>query len=568
MEIVKAFNENNLHTEIIIKGTYDNPLFRASDIGNILEMTNIRATTNNFDETEKVIYNIPTCSGSQNVSFLTEKGLYKVLFKSRKPIAEKFQDWVCEVIKEIRINGKYEMEKEYLEKLKEKDNEFKEKILEIENKNIKEIEENIIKEKENLLFKEYGYECSIVYIIKVKSYENGTYIVKIGESRNGIKDRYNEHKNKYDEITLLDCFLVKNSKRFEKYLHNHELIKPNKVNDLKGHESELELFFIGKNLTYKTLTNIINKNIKHFNEITEEDFKKLQNENEILKNIIKNNQKTEKIHLDNENNNLNNELLKQLINKIDNLEKSNEDLKEKFESFTGTSRQQQIITTTKFDEPLTTLGPRLQKINPENMTIVKVYESIAECLKESNFVNKRPSIVKAINENTIYNGFRWNYVDREEDPNIITNIKETKITKIQNTGFIAKLNMDKTEILNVYLDRKTICVQEKFSISALDNPVKNKTPYNNFYYMLYKDCEENLINDFTKKYGEVILYKNGIGQYNSENILLKEFICKYDCIKQLRMSDKSLTKALDKNILYNGNYFKTIGSKVKMLLDS
>ena len=86
--------------------------------------------------------------------------------------------------------------------------------------------------------------------------------------------------------------------------------------------------------------------------------------------------------------------------------------------------------------------------------------------------------------------------------------------------------------------------------------------------MLYKDCEENLINDFTKKYGEVILYKNGIGQYNSENILLKEFICKYDCIKQLRMSDKSLTKALDKNILYNGNYFKTIGSKVKMLLDS
>ena len=33
MEIVRAFNENNLHTNIVIKGTHNDPLFRASDIG-------------------------------------------------------------------------------------------------------------------------------------------------------------------------------------------------------------------------------------------------------------------------------------------------------------------------------------------------------------------------------------------------------------------------------------------------------------------------------------------------------------------------------------------------------
>jgi prophage antirepressor-like protein len=48
----------------------------------------------------------------QDVTFLTEKGLYKVLFRSRKPIAQKFQNWVCEVIKEIRLNGLYELQKE------------------------------------------------------------------------------------------------------------------------------------------------------------------------------------------------------------------------------------------------------------------------------------------------------------------------------------------------------------------------------------------------------------------------------------------------------------------------
>jgi len=32
--------------------------------------------------------------GSQQVIFLTEKGLYKILFTPIKPIAEKFQNWV------------------------------------------------------------------------------------------------------------------------------------------------------------------------------------------------------------------------------------------------------------------------------------------------------------------------------------------------------------------------------------------------------------------------------------------------------------------------------------------
>ena len=62
--------------------------------------------------------------------------------------------------------------------------------------------------------------------------------------------------------------------------------------------------------------------------------------------------------------------------------------------------------------------------------------------------------------------------------------------------------------------------------------------------------------------GEPILYKDGIGQYNHENQLVKEFVCKYDCIKQLKMSDKTLAKALDKNVLYNNFYFKRLGSKI------
>ena len=72
MEIVKAFNSNELHTDIVIKGTTENPLFRASDIGNILEISNIHSSLKDFDNDEKVIRESETPGGNQCVTFLTE----------------------------------------------------------------------------------------------------------------------------------------------------------------------------------------------------------------------------------------------------------------------------------------------------------------------------------------------------------------------------------------------------------------------------------------------------------------------------------------------------------------
>ena len=39
MDIIKAFNHNNVGIDIIIKGTHDKPLFRANDIGEIIELS-------------------------------------------------------------------------------------------------------------------------------------------------------------------------------------------------------------------------------------------------------------------------------------------------------------------------------------------------------------------------------------------------------------------------------------------------------------------------------------------------------------------------------------------------
>ena len=441
---------------------------------------------------------------------------------------------------------------------KEECQELKQQLEQLEENKNKEMEEKLasqqILEREKVLLKQFETIGAIFYIIKVKTFENGQYIVKVGESRIGILARYKEHKSKHDECLLLDCFLVNRSKDFETFIKDNENISPSNVTNLPGHEKETELFLIGKNLSYKTLLNIVNNNIKYFNDNNNE-VKKLELELEILK--LKENSSTQS---NNDNENIK-ELLKMvntLNTKINNLEKTNKEILEKLNS-------QQTKVVTGFSEHLVTLGPRLQKINPETLQLVKVYETISECMKENSDI-KRPSINKAIEECTIYNGFRWLLVDRSLDPNIILNIKPTKISIIKNFGYIAKLNTNKTEIINVYLDRKTASIENGYSsYSALDNPVKNYTITNGHYYLLYDNCEEDLKEEFITKNNnkEPLLYKNGVGQYDSQNNLIQEFICKYDCIKSLHISDKTLEKALTKNILYNENYYKYLGYKSK-----
>ena len=436
--------------------------------------------------------------------------------------------------------------------------ELTQQLKKIETTKNKEMEEKLIKQKEldneKFLLKQFNNAGNMVYIIKVKTYENGSYVVKIGESRIGIMGRYNEHKSKYEECILLDCFCVNKSKDFEHFLHSHNIIKPNIVKNLQNHTNENELFLVGGNLTYKILLKIVNDNIDNYNYKVNELLIEIEN----LK--LKNHENAMNTFANNDN-----ELLKEIIHtnkillsKVNSLEQTNKEILHKL----NTQQEKKIVTG--FNQQLPHLGPRLQKINPETLQLVKVYESVTEAMNESKHI-KRPSVMKAITECTIYCGFRWLLVERNLDPNVIHEIQPTKKTKVVNIGYIAQLDKDKTKIVNVYIDRKTAAHFNGYdSSSALDNPVKNNSLANGFYYTLYNNCDEELTSKFEEINGTPILYKNGVGQYDTNNNLVKEFECKYDCIKSLAISDKTLTKALTKNIPYNGHHYKEIGEKLKM----
>jgi prophage antirepressor-like protein len=108
MDIIRIFRDVGLKCDMTvnIQGTPDDPLFQASQIGELLDISDICSTVWDFDADEKVVHTV----GSQLTFFLTELGLSRLVSMSRAPFARSFQKWVTNVAKNIRLAGKYEME--------------------------------------------------------------------------------------------------------------------------------------------------------------------------------------------------------------------------------------------------------------------------------------------------------------------------------------------------------------------------------------------------------------------------------------------------------------------------
>ena len=80
--------------------------FVAADVCRILELTNPTVAVERLDTDEKAKFNLGLSGGVTNC--VNEAGLYRLIFKSRKPDAKKFQRWIYhEVIPAIRKHGAY-----------------------------------------------------------------------------------------------------------------------------------------------------------------------------------------------------------------------------------------------------------------------------------------------------------------------------------------------------------------------------------------------------------------------------------------------------------------------------
>lgn len=104
---IQTFNFNSLLLRaLLIDGE---PYFIAKDAATALGYSQPGHMLRMLEDDEKGLHKVDTHGGTQQMSTITESGLYKAIFNSRKPEAKAFNRWVTkEVIPTIRKTGQYQ----------------------------------------------------------------------------------------------------------------------------------------------------------------------------------------------------------------------------------------------------------------------------------------------------------------------------------------------------------------------------------------------------------------------------------------------------------------------------
>jgi prophage antirepressor-like protein len=102
------FSENNSPVRVVMNE--NNPLFCLADVCRILGLSNSREVAKRLNQKGVILTDTLTAKGTQRLTYVNEGNLYKVIFRSDKPSARKFEEWVTdEVLPSIRKTGSYAM---------------------------------------------------------------------------------------------------------------------------------------------------------------------------------------------------------------------------------------------------------------------------------------------------------------------------------------------------------------------------------------------------------------------------------------------------------------------------
>lgn len=474
MDILKAFSLLDVEHHINIQGTLENPLFQANQIGKLLGISNIREGLRDFSSNEKVVTKSDTNGGSQETNFLTEFGLYRLLGRSRRPIAHKFQEWMVTVLREIRINGIYKLKQE---------NEVDRKLYQYKCE----------LSTHNTLLKAYDKK-NIVYICKLYNVEN-KYVIKIGSTQD-VKERLTNISNSFNcqEPLLLEIFENNNYKKFERKIHHNEYVVQHYEKIEKKDSTTSRETYLVDDLVYKNFIDIINKIKGEFVPQEIEELKIMQQDQKIKLSELKLQQL--QIELEIKKADLE---LKKINSTIVNQEEAVEVLTREdddSESEEEEESKQEVNYVKKRNNG--TKIPKIYQYNLDNLTTpFKIYDS--PCDVERNVDNISLSALKRASQNNlVYRNYRWLYVNRNELPP--DQIAETVLTnhKSFEIRHIAMIDIKKTKILAVYSSQKEAVEARNMKCNSFTRAIQQQHISSGHYWNFFDDCSEEMKTEYLK----------------------------------------------------------------------
>jgi hypothetical protein len=498
MEILKAYNLIKDDTiNLDIKGKVDEPLF---NINNISQILNINEYIDDLDNSEKKIY--------KNSTYLTENGLYRILLLSENEIANTFQKWTYNSLKQTRLNGFYKLSE---------NNEIDKQLIEYK--------ENILNHKN--LINLYDFK-NIIYICVIKTFYDYKYIIKIGLTNN-IKQKLLDIQNKYNIREPLLIYAIEvNNNLIEKKVYQHENIKKFYIPfNINKNTISKKTYYVDEYNAYFNFPNII-KNLK-----TEE----LKNKNKELDLEIK------KLSLELSNKD-------DIENNISDSE-SETDIDLSTCNFEIKTRKNSIKT------------PKVYQYSPSDLsTPIKIFDSPTEVERTYSFISPSPLRAAAKN-NTIYKDYRWLFLLRSETlPEKIPDTIETK-HKSTEIKYISMIDIKKTKIIEVFASQKDAVEARNMKSRSFTRAIQQESISSGHYWKFWEDCSEEMRFEFLKHNNLPEKYKTTTGKKVVQidphtNKELKTYNSQREVLKLFQMSALTLKTISQNESIHNGYKWKLV----------
>jgi prophage antirepressor-like protein len=530
MDIIQAFVLNNTQHYVTIHWKDNKPLFRASEVAKIVSIGNISQSLTSFDDDEKVITKTDTPGGMQDVLFLTEIGVYKLLMRSNKPLAKPFQKWVCKVLATIRETGEYKLQCETKEAIS-----FA--LKQEADKHAKHIEQV----QHDTLVEAYKGRY-LVYFGIIKELEPGKFLMKIGSTKD-IVTRSQSLISQFGSFTIFKIFECSSNEAFEKFLHKHRnIVKFSyKAPVYDEYVSNGEIFLVSKDEIQTIINVAVHNKFKFVNqadaetilEIEKTKLKQIQAEAQAEAEAQAQAQAQAQIE----------------VEKIKAIQQT--PVKPKFDldvlQFVDNRRHTQ------------TRGDKIQRYCPEGKELIKTYASYAFAIRDAFVLGlSRSGIKEAIKNNTIYKGYRWASLKRSCADDTIQLLEPSRENKSVKIGFVAMLNLDKTHIVRVFCDQKEAAVDRKFTSSAsISNAIKRDSKSSGHYFKMWDDCDAALksrflqSNDLPQK-RQTVMSQPIEQRHPFDNSLIANYASHEDVIRKFKVSRLTLKSAIEFGYIIKG----------------
>ncbi|KAG5191339.1 hypothetical protein JKP88DRAFT_174796 [Tribonema minus] len=537
MDVLKTFAFGDARYDVHVVMRDGKPTFKASDVGKVLKLTNFRMSMEGFNEKERVVSSTSTLGGTQQATYLTERGMYKLLMRSRKPEAAPFQEWLCDVIDAINNTGQYVLDDE-IEKMKQdavaEATATTEATLKLKYESCQDSVRH-----DTMIVAFEGKD--VVYVAKIIGVGDKT-IIKIGSS-NDVRRRSVEQRNKYKggDFYVIQCYecdptldakeKVKQMVLMERILQKHRDIKKlQHTGDIVGDARSTEAFMV----TDDELQRVLHiARYYHRNQYC----RKIDNPVE--------------------------KRLKTIESNIDSSEPEDmdEDTNVASSSLEISSR---ALKVQQYSEE--SRGRRVQQYSTDGHTWIKTYNCMSDMLRDESLgVVSRFGVNSAITDHVAYIGHRWNYIDRECDPEMFVNIGETQPKVEVSVGALARLDAHEEKIDKAYCSRRDIADELGMASTGgrLYANIKAGLLVRGRKYIPLSKCTKEMIDEFVNSGGEIPHTRQNrmtdhrfikidpatgdvVATYNS----LSEVTTKY------RISYSTLYKAIDGGLQERGHLWK------------